>query len=221
MKYRYHSLFSWKGIGGKLIGLYFLLLTFGVAPLHAQDMLDYFQSMPAEMTPYLTIAQKTELVEKSRQHEAAQLVNALGDTTRIETATDDFLSIKMSPLHQIQLRRLPLDNGQSIIGMVRTYFAPAADSSLDYFDTTWNRVETKGHLVGLEVEKLHRQPEDMSKTDYEALLALLDPTMLQFCFEPETTDLIVKQSMPLLSNEERTQITPIIQAIRLPWRPMR
>ena len=91
-------------------------------------------SMPDEVMPYLTKNQRLEFAELQEMGVKAEVKNALNDVSVMDTLTTDFLQIRMSKVATLQMKKLPVENGDSVICLVKTFSLPEKESELYLYD---------------------------------------------------------------------------------------
>ena len=197
----------------KLFFLLFLCTTL----LPAQNVADMFTTMPKQMVPYLTGEICQRLVELYNARETTKTETIFGDSIGIEQLTDDFLSIQLSQARRMQMKLLPVNDNDTILCVVTTYYGPEPESTLLYFNRQWQPIMMEGHLSGFNPDMLLACPADMSLVEYEELRSLLDPMLLAMHLDAESTDLEVTLSFPVANRENREKLLLIVKPCRLSW----
>ena len=183
----------------------------------AQDVYSLFLTMPQEETPYLSGLQKLQLLQAELTQHGSKVENLLKDSTSIEVLMPNFLYVHLNEARDMQIKKLPMGEGDSILCVVNTYKGKAPESSIAYYSFKWEKLEIAGFPIPTDTRQLHMRPVDMDETKYKDLLKLLDPVLIQYVFDPVDNRLFVHQSMPLLSEEERKEVGRILHPIIISW----
>ena len=160
---------------------------------------DVWLSMPDEMIPYL---------------------NKNG-ICLMDTLTDDYTHITLTPSSYLELRLLPVNDSTKIICVVKTLTVQAQESDIRFYDIEWKPlIDTFGlnemkNQDGNDASKLktsfiHR-PDTMSIERFEELSKLVDPVMLSAKFDLEEPVLTFALSPALATKEEKGQIKSILR----------
>ncbi len=182
----------------------------------AQDVATLWISMPEELSPYLSLNQRKEMIECFRIGVDTSVVNALHGTTDIDTLTADYGRFILSPPRTLQLIRLPQD-GDSILCVIDSYSAPATQSTIAFYDLLWQPLPPAERMPDIDVAELTLRPDTMTVADYEALCAWADPTLVEMNYNIETKELELSLSIPFVDVEDKEKISAIICKRRLMW----
>ena len=198
----------------------YLFIIFGylfALQVSAQTIADMFQSMPDAAIPSLNDVDRLQLIRQYAESDRAKQTNIFGDTLAIDVLTDDFLSIQLNEAHRLQLKLLPGTAGEKVLCMVQTFYGPAAESLVRYYDTRWEHLNISGHMKHFDKNLLTRRPEGMEDEEFSELKALFDPFLVQLELSAENTDMTATLSMPQTNKVERERIRAILQPCRLTW----
>lgn len=195
-----------------------LCLFLAVAGGQAQNMGKYFVSMPDSMMPYLSKEQRKELMDYDKMSIKSVVVNSMGDTTKVDTITNDFMQIRCNSSRKLQMKVLPQRNqADSIICLVNTYYGPAAESVIEYYDTKWNRKEGAFSNRPITINSLMQKPDTMDESTYDELKAYFDPMLVEMSLSPSDRSLTFGLSVPMSIREKREQLNSIILQRKLNW----
>ena len=188
--------------------LIFIILLTGCLGVSAQSLRAVWIEMPDSIIPYLSRNQRTELVDYVDMKAEPAVRDALGDTVRIERMTDSYLSVRLSGSSRLEIRLLD----KSTLALVRTWEAPAAESSLHLFSQLWQ--EKKAVVVCQETVS---RPDTMGEEEFAELKSLAVPRMRVFHLSADRPSLSVSWSYPLLSAKDAKRVAALLKPKELEW----
>lgn len=103
----------------------------------AQRVASFFVIMPDELLPQLETNRRKDLVDFAKIGRKDKVENRLGGESEIIEMSDDFLAVRLSEQSTMQLKLLNINDTTTLIGVIRTVCAPACDSRLRFYDTSW------------------------------------------------------------------------------------
>jgi hypothetical protein len=117
------------------------------------------------------------------------------------------------------LRLLPTTGSTSIVCLINTVSAPAAESVVKFYDSEWNLLKDKIALP--ENDKIlsyftHR-PDSITEERYAELLTYIDPIMVSAEFSREEPVIYFDLSLPMLNADDRKQVNEIILQRNFKW----
>ncbi|MCM1292234.1 MAG: DUF3256 family protein [Bacteroides sp.] len=95
-----------------------------------------FLSAPSVILPTLPSNTRLDMVDYFNSSMPNSSKNIMGGVSNIEEATDQSIKIKMSVASECQIFILPYGK-QELYGVIKTVYAPEADSKLEIYNTTW------------------------------------------------------------------------------------
>lgn len=118
----------------KTIPFLFALIPFASS---AQEVLmkDIFASAPDSIFPILTKNNKLDCIDFIENNMQAKVKNRLDKWSELKQLSTDFLAMQLSDKSDVQMKLMTAD---SLICVVRTYYGPAADSRVVFYDLHWN-----------------------------------------------------------------------------------
>lgn len=147
----------------KILVLLFILGICGFG--RAQDLKTLFVSMPDSLSPFLTEVNRADFGDFLESGMKAEVKNRFGNTSEMTKLTADYLFLKSSSASTLEMKLLPLNDSVKVICAVYTYFAPAADSRIAFYDTNWKELSCS-HFVQLPQEKdFYQLPESEGQAD--------------------------------------------------------
>lgn len=126
----------------KNVILLLLLTCLTVSGVWSRSVADCFKDMPAHLLPGLNPAMRLDLVDFFNSGKTARLLGLMGAEMELKIMTEDYLMLQTSAVSNVQLKLLPLKNGNQLLAVVNTVKAPAASSDLAFYSLDWKPVDT-------------------------------------------------------------------------------
>ena len=123
--------------------LLFLVSIFCTLSVMAQDMKTVFVAMPDSIVPLLTKVNREDCIDFLDSNMKAVVKNRFGNVAEMKVLTDDFVEIEPSGASSMQVRMLPA-GGDTLLCVVNTVKAEAADSRISFYTKGWEKVPAKG-----------------------------------------------------------------------------
>ncbi len=178
-------------------------------------------SMPDTLVPSLDKNLRTELVELQEMGIKSEVNNLLGSTSVMDTITHDFLQVKLSALNSLQIKFLPLADGDSVLCVVKTVAAPEKESEVSFYDQEWRLLDAKHFFGGKSLseirESLIQRPDTMSERKFSELKTMIEPRMLSATLFEQEKSIVFRLSLPLLSDEDKKLISVIRVQRKFNW----
>lgn len=195
-----------------------LLAAMTVLPqsVDAKSMKDLLVSMPDEVMPYLPKNQRLEFAELQEMGVKAEVKNALSDVSVMDTLTTDFLQIRMSKVATLQMKKLPVENGDSVICLVKTFSLPEKESELYLYDQNWQRLPLEMNLQAL-AESLIQKSDTMTDARFTELKQMVEPRMVSAMLLQHENGLVIRLALPLLSADDKKAVNAIKLQRKLNW----
>ena len=176
-----------------------------------------FISMPDSILPYLDASQRQELADDIAQKEKPIVVNSLGDTTRIDNISTDYMKLYCNKAHTIEMKILPrVQEKDSIICLVNTYNGPAEESDITFFDMAWQKLN-QNLTPSVKPQQLLAKPDTLSDEDYSSLAELLDPTLIKINLSPKSRTVTYQLSIPAVPNDKKKQLEGLLSQMNFNW----
>ena len=174
----------------------------------AQSLREVWIEMPDSILPYLNRSQRMELVDYVETKSKPVVLNAFGDTVRIELMTNNYLLVKASEAKTLEIKLLD-DN---TLALNQTWKAPAAESELKLFNLKWQPKETSV-LYNENISK----PDSLSDIAFNDLKLLMRPRLREYSLSVDNNFLLVKWNYPLLSKKDVNQVVDLLKPQLLKW----
>ena len=174
----------------------------------AQSLREVWIEMPDSVLPYLSKSQRTELADYVDMKADPDVLNAFGDSVRIERMTNNYLLVKASKVTRLEIKLL--DNNS--LALVQTWKAPVAESKLSLFNLQWQPKEAV-----VEYNENIVKPDTMTDEEFNDLKSLMYPRLKEYRLSPENNSLSVSWNYPLLSKKELKRMVDLLKPQVLNW----
>ena len=185
-----------------------LMITFNLIAVNAQEMRQLWIEMPDSIVPYLNKSLRTELADYVTMKMKPEVVNSLQDTTRIEKFTNNYIRVQLNNASKLEIKSL--DN--STIALVQTWNGPIAESKLMLFSKEW-----KLKPFEIDLTPVFEKSDSMLQQRYEDLLSMANITLCEFKLSESDNSLTIKFTVPLLSSNDKTDMSNILKQRKLNW----
>lgn len=182
----------------------------------ARSMKDLLVSMPDSLVPFLDKNLRLEFAELQEMGVKAEVQNLLGDTSVMDTLTTDFLQLRTSSVSTLQMKRLPVAGGDSILCVVTTFAGPEKESELNLYTQNWKPLPS-GIDLQSQAMSLVQKPDTMSEERFVELKRMIEPRMVYALLLQHEDAIVVRLSLPLLSEEEKKQVNAIKMQRKFNW----
>ena len=194
----------------------------------AQEIRDVFKQMPDSLVPYLTQNNRLDFLDFLDSNMKAEVKNRMNGQSTMDTLTADYTRVRLSESSAIQLKLLPAQS-DSVVCMVRTFSAPASESFVSFFSTSWQPIASDFGLSGVGVmqgtdaeasallDAFTERPDTMSVSRFQELKKLIDPVMVSASLSPVHPEIIFSLSIPVATAEEKQQLSAILVQRKYKW----
>lgn len=185
-------------------------------------MRDVWQSMPDHLVPYLHQNLRVEQLELQDMKAEAEVKNLLNGTSIMDTLTVDYTFVRLSEYSTLALKLLTRPDSTQIICFVKTVMAPEAESEVNFYDVNWQPLDIPSGLplhksADALLSQMTVRPVGMEEERFAELRNMIDPVMCQVELSPAAPTLVMRLSIPALTQQERDDISPIIKPITFKW----
>ena len=187
----------------KITTIFLLLLSMTAT---GQTIADLFRSMPSELLPGVSEANKTMLLVDSGK---TSVPYALGEIGKI-AQSNDFVHIRTSDAGDLQLKVLPLSSDSLIVSVIQTVCAGVCDSRIYFFTTNWEELDQELFLPVLSKEIFFNSSKKDSD-NYKYAVSLPDIFPISARFGKTGTDLTLElHYRERLTDDQTEEITPFL-----------
>lgn len=148
----------------RILTLIFVLYICGGAG-RAQDLKTLFVALPDSLSPLLTEVNRADFGDFLESGMKAEVKNRFGNMSEMTRLTSDYLFLKMTSTSTLELKLLPLSDSVKVICAVSTYSAPAADSRIAFYDTSWHKLPLSDFLRLPQEDEFYLNPVSVAQAD--------------------------------------------------------
>ena len=186
------------------------LLLCVISALEARTITDFFVSEPGNLFPLLTNSKKMDLVDYLAAGRMVEIDNTMGTGTHLTAASDDYLGIQVSGSSAVEMLMFPVSKNDTVIMAITTVALPAKDSRIEFFDTKWNRLDSKKFIKEPTMNDFVVIPKG-DKTKKETVLEAIDFPIICYSFDKESNSVIACQSLKdFMAKDEYEKIAPYL-----------
>lgn len=176
----------------KLINILFVAILLFAAKAEAQNMRTIFLEMPDSILPLLTSTNRADCTDFIEAGMKARVTNRFDGHSELLELTTDYLKMKTTSHSEMQMKLLPRSGGDTIICMINTVRAEAADSRIRFYDKEWKELKpTTKFFTAPAIKEFFTVNE---RSDKRLLMA--DIYLVELILSPDATTLQAKYTMP-------------------------
>lgn len=190
--------------------LILLLLICGNLP--AQSLKDLFLKMPVELLPLLKENDRLDLIDLYEAKMNIPVTNRLDGKSSIKMLTDNYMYLTLSASSSMQIKMLTDVNGDTLLCVVNTVSAEAADSRIRLYKNDWQPVEN-GFFDTPAIADFFIQSDSTKEA-----LELADIYLVELNLSLEDNTLVAEYTLPRYMNkEDAARILPLLHKIVYIW----
>lgn len=185
------------------------------ASLEAKSIAGMFMNMPDSLIPYLSADIRSSLLQQPTQSNG-KIQSLLHEDISVDSLSEDYLKIRLSASSILEAMQVKTDNGDELCCIVRTYYGPAAESTVELYDSAWHKLSSEP-LPKVKVSDLIARPDTMSNSNYKQALKELSPLLISIEAQPQNHGLVYSLSLPLGNKEGRKKLEAILKPRKYIW----
>lgn len=191
-----------------------LFLPLAALPAGAQEARTLFVNMPDSILSLLTPVNRADCIDFLDSHMKAVVTNRLNGQTEMTRLSPDYICLQLTAQSTWQMKVLPVSDSLRVICTVATACAPACNSRLRFYSTSWEPLPASRFmpaLPGVEDFLLPR-PDSVSYYKYREAIQQADMPLLQMSLSPDDTTLRITLDTPaMLEKEAADELKPFIR----------
>lgn len=196
----------------KLLCLIMFLFCGVASSVSAQEMRSVFLDAPDDIFPMLTKNLRADLVDYIEARMTAKVTNRLDGTTVLEELGANYLKLASTASSTMQLKLLPVQ-GDTVICVVKTVKAEAADSRICFYDKSWKLLDGSKMFEYPSIRSFFISPEAADECIDKCDIYLVS---LQLSAADNT--LVAEYTMPqYMSKDDVSKVTPLLKKIVYKW----
>lgn len=173
----------------------------------AQDMKTIFVNLPDSIEPLLTKVNREDCVDFLDSNMRAVVKNRFGNSAELKVLTTDFLEMQLTAVSTMKLKLLPLKDSINVVCMVKTACAPACDSEIRFFDTSWTELDASDFLQIPSEEVFYQSLDSLKALQIKPEMLLMEASL-----SPDNFSLVFENTtLQVMNEEEREKILPYLR----------
>ncbi len=173
----------------KLIGVLAIVL-YGVLTAQAQEAKTLFVNMPDSLIPSLTSVNRADFVDFLESKMKAEVDNRFGGKSEMTALGKDYIHIQLTPQTTWQMKLLPVNDSTQVVCVVATACAPACDSDIRFYTTTWQPLFAPNYLQLPVMDDYFAAPADSAQMgEYNGLRSRADMLLAKADFSLDNRQL--------------------------------
>ncbi len=191
--------------------LIFIGLT--IASLSAQNIDYWYVSMPDNLNPTLSKQNRHELVEYYKANPGDDsIANKFNHQAYLQKydSINQLIVVKNTPVSTFEMKMFSMDDKTPVIGMISTVCASVCQSSIDFYDTAWNKIPLK-FTMPKAVEWLKKDTTLYANVDKQWVENVLENSYIKLSFGVDGQSIIAQnESLDFLNDKEKEIISPLL-----------
>lgn len=180
---------------------------------YSQTIEDFYVKMPDILNPTLSRQNRLELLEYHKVHQSDSTANRFGNQAYLITmdTINERIVVKNTPESVFEMKMLTLQDSNVVVGIIHTVCAPVCQSSIEFYDTAWNKVPLNFTLPKA-IEWIDTENGSIDKSTSQWMSNLLQTSFISLTFSIQDQEIIAKNNtLEFLTEEDRKSITPYVK----------
>ena len=184
----------------------FIIILFAVLGVRqcafGKSLEEILRAMPSSFIPYLTDNQREEMSKFTEGMKSAVIrLNAVAD---------------------MQVRLLSAPDSSQIVCLVKTVRKPLAESSISFYTTDWQPVESRFGLpdigdAGVMMQMLVERPDSIDAIRFNRLCSYIEPVMVSADCSNDDNIITYSLSLPFVTKDKADEIKAVIKKKSFKW----
>lgn len=179
-------------------------------------MRDIFSAAPDSIFPLLTENNRLDCIDFIENSMEARVKNRLEGNSELKSLTSDYLYMQVTAKSTVEMRLL----SDSLFCLIQTYYGPAADSHIRFYDTLWNPVELEFSIPSVE-EFWKPVPDSLKQEVAFVQRSLQDLFLLQISVSKEKNEFTFTLQTSELPTKEKEIAQQYVQPLIYKWNGQR
>ena len=189
-----------------------ILLCGAVSQMRSQEMSTIFLEAPDSVLPLLSKSYRADMVDYVDAGMTARVTNSLDGGSTLEELAADYMRLAVTASSTMQLKLLPLQ-GDTVICMVKSVNAEAADSRIYFYDKEWNLLDGRALFVYPSINDFFA-----SATDAAIWSDACDIYLVSLTLSAGDNTLVAEYTMPEYMNvDDAAKVKPLLRKLVYRW----
>lgn len=176
----------------------------------AQNMRSIFLNAPDAVFPLLTKNLRADMVDYVEAGMEAKITNRLDGVSVLKELADDYLLLAMTASSTMQLKLLPIVD-DTIICMVKSVKAEAADSRVYFYDKEWNLLDGCAMFT-------YPSISDFFTSATAECMDICDIYLVALSLSADDNTLVAEYTMPAyMSSDDAKKVKPLLRKLVYRW----
>lgn len=178
----------------------------------SQSAAVYFEIIPEQHLLQIESNRRKDMVDMLKAGHKAEVPNRLGGTSEMTNLTDDYVRIQVSESGSFEMKLIPQKNGEMMIAVIKTTCAPARDSEISFYTTTWELLPLKDHFSEPRRINFFNEPSERKDAAFQQAYHSIDMDLVKYSFDLHSNAIIAEPSYATyLPQEIYTQVKPYLK----------
>ena len=189
-------------------------------PFSAQDIGDFFVSLPESYLSQLSSNQRSELLNRVKNKKDSTIMNNYGGRSRLIAFDDEnnYLKVQTSEQGFFEAKRWTLKDSSSLFAMSFWVCGPACDGVISFFKNDYSPIMIVKEFPHVKVSDFFNQDAlaagGISESDFKNRF---DIFFIRFEFQPDGNDIFaINDNETYMNNEDYERWKPFLKGNCLP-----
>ncbi|MBQ7471106.1 MAG: DUF3256 family protein [Prevotella sp.] len=177
----------------------------------AQSLSQFWSSMPDSLMPYLDKGKRMELLDYAKMGTKKEVKSQFNQMVTLDTITDNFMQVTLNEELTLQMKRLPVEDEDSVFCVVKSFGKEAVESTVIVYNQDWSprsRLTFSPQLFSEQI-KTH---ELLDKVELERCLPMVAASL-----NADNDEMRLRVSYQLLSQEEKRLLKDEEVQLNVKW----
>lgn len=199
-----------KRITNKIALLFFLVFIY--QNLVAQSVEKYYVNIPDALNPTLSKQNRLELLEYFKAGQGDSITNRLGNKAYLEKldSVNHLIVVKNTANSTFEMKLLTLEDGNKVIGIIRTVCGPICQSMIEFYDTAWNPVKLQ-FIMPKAIDWINNAASNNQDVDRRWVDNVLENSFISLSFDSKGQQIIAQNnSLEFVTASDRKLISSFL-----------
>lgn len=179
-----------------------------------------FENLQAPALEILGPSSRLDMLDYWDADSVHNVTNALSGLSNLETVTDDYLRVRVTPVSTLDIKLLPVKGGN----LVMTVYTvggdgQALDSEIDFYDANLNKLDKALYFKTPDLKAFFDIPKG-SATSMKEIREMIPFTTVEYSLTPGSNDLKARLTVGEFMNQDEWNIAKIFlrPEVVIPWK---
>lgn len=177
-----------------------------------------FVAMPDSLVPSIEVNRRKDLIDLFHAGQSAQVTTKLGGMAQMTQLQENSFAIALSEQSQMLVHLYTTHGNDTIVAVVNTVYAPAADSRIRFFDSSWKGLHASKYITPPTREDFFLFPDSLTREQRQELMRPVDICLVEYTFEPDGSICARQSWEKYLDHTTYNRLKPYLrESITLRW----